>query len=496
MKMGSEVTSLLEDQLSAAASAQTVVLSEKASMTITPGATETTRNIIYQLRDPQKSLGENAMLVIFPEYPDPTPIEVAMLYDEKTQSYTASYERPKEVGELFLITDAKEVGAASNPQAATLEQGFLALKEGKQQPVNEVANTPKGKLKTMLMTKEGKLQETSETDKKTLKEGERFVQIYTPPNYNPERQLPYKIQITLDGRQYLWPMRMNVVLDNLTNNGEIEPVVSIFISPDSGPPKEEAKGFQLVMPKGYGLSMRLKEYCCNPDFADLLARIPQSLRTHFNVTQDPKETTLWGVSAGGLQASYTALLHPEVFGNVVAESPMAWNIPSQNGENWREGIVDIEDENGNDISWTTATAPLPDQEGEHNEYLSQIVKMGHDPISGRTLDPSNAINFYLDAGEREQEYHPKEGTANLAKAAELFAEAVMEKGHSVVDQAVHILSNGGHYNMTWMRNLAQASKAIHAPVNQLQKYKEIMAKARQQSIEHECEITPTSSKSL
>ena len=184
----------------------------------------------------------------------------------------------------------------------------------------------------------------------------------------------YLSSIPPDGGQYLFPMQMNVVLDNLIAAKEIEPVITVFISPHSGPPKENVKGFGIVMPEGFPLSMRLKEYNCNPEFADMLAVMPNSLREQFfNVTNDPKHATIWGVSAGGLQATYTALLHPNVFGNVVAESPQAWNIPEQNGKNWREGIVDKVDERG-DCTWENGTAKLPLTEGRHNEHITKIMR--------------------------------------------------------------------------------------------------------------------------
>lgn len=449
---------------------QIIKLSDQASFTVSSGATEDKRQINYYYNDPAKLHGDNVMLVIFPENPfpnEPFPIEIPMIYDEVHKRYAANFDRPKDVGEMFLITTAKEPGKKENEAAPVLQQGFVALKDGKQQPVNRMPGISEGKLETFLLTKGGQIQKPSSMDAATLKEGERFVQVYVPPGYDSNRKPPYKLQITLDGRQYLFPMQMNVVLDNLIEAKQIEPVVVVFISPDSGPPKEEGKGFGIVMPKGYPLSMRLKEYCCNPEFADMLAEIPTSLREQFNVTNDPKNTTIWGVSAGGLQAVYTGLLHPNVFGNVVAESPMAWNIPEQNGKDWRKGIVEKFDERGN-CTWKNCTAKLPEREGEHNEHITQIMRSGQDPISGRKLDSSKPLVFYFDAGEREKEYHPKEGTANLVKATEVFAEAATQKGHKVVDNIVHVLPNGGHHNLTWMRNLTDAAKSMHSPSSKLE----------------------------
>lgn len=298
----------------------------------------------------------------------------------------------------------------------------------------------------------------------TLQEGDRFVTVYLPPGYDAHRQPPYKLQLTLDGGQYLNPMQMNIVMDNLIESGEIESVITLFISPHSGPPQEKAKGFGIVMPKGYSLAMRLKEYSCHPEFADKLAVLPATMRQQFNVSNNREDITIWGVSAGGLQAAYTGLLHPDVFGNVVAESPESWNIPEQNGTNWREGIVDTWTKEGVDITWSTATATLLEKEGAHNEHITQMVSNGYDSISGRKLDESKPVRFYLDAGSKEAEYDPRPevGSANLLDGARVFAAAAKKKGHIVVDEQVHVIPNGGHHNMTWMRNQATIMRTMHA----------------------------------
>lgn len=150
----------------------------------------------------------------------------------------------------------------------------------------------------------------------------------------------------------------------------------------------------------------------------------------------------------------------------MAQSLDAWNIPEQNGKNWREGIKD-EKENGIDITWKTSTAKLPEKEGDHNEYLTKIVNKQHDDILNRDIDINQLkkSKFYFDAGEKEKEYNANDGSANLVKATEVFIKALQKKGITVIDDEVHILS-GGHHNMTWMRDNADALRAIH-PKQQL-----------------------------
>ncbi|MEI7965927.1 MAG: alpha/beta hydrolase-fold protein, partial [Chitinophagaceae bacterium] len=416
--------------------------------------------------DPGKTHGESLMLEIYPPDP-PGPLQVLMTYDEENKRYSASIARPKDAGEAFYITTVTTVEGKTVP-ADTLQEGFISLKDGIQQPVTKIPGVPEGRLQDFLLKANGEIHAIAgKTDPTTLEEGERFIKIYTPPDYNPGREPPYNLQITLDGGQYLWPMKMDVVLDSLIAAEAIEPVVAVFISPCSGPPDDEKKGFGIVMPPGYSLSMRLKEYSCNPEYADRLAVLPATLQERFNVTRDPEHTTIWGMSAGGLQAEYTALLHPEVFGNVVAQSPMAFNIPTQNGEAWRDGIVDEFDEAGADITWSTGTAVLPAIEAPHDEYITAALRTGHDEISGRDINPDGLpLRMYFDAGKKEEEYNAAEGSANLVKSTELFAEALRERGHTVIDDRVHVIP-GGHHPMTWMRNLADAARSIHPPSPQL-----------------------------
>lgn len=163
----------------------------------------------------------------------------------------------------------------ANKDEIVLQRGFLSLKDGVQQPVNKMPGVRAGNLETFLLTKEGKIQKADTTDK--LKQGELFITVYTPPGYDPEEKPRYNLQITLDGGQYLHIQQMNFVMDNLIAANEIEPVVNVFITPCSGPPSMEEAGFPPVIPKGYPLSMRLREYCCNPEFADQLATLANTI---------------------------------------------------------------------------------------------------------------------------------------------------------------------------------------------------------------------------
>lgn len=296
-------------------------LSEAASFSIETIPNSEKLKIRFTYKDPVTINGqkkhEHLMLVTFPQ--NSQPIEDPMNYNEKDKCWSVEIERDQNAGEQFNITTAKERGKKENQSATVLQDGYISFKNGILQPVNRVIDgSPEGKLETFLLTIDGKIQKPKEIDEKKLKDGERYIKIYTPHGYdsNTEKKPPYDLQVTLDGGQYLDIMQMNVVLDNLISKNEIEPTVVVFISPHSGPPDKEKKGFVPVMPIGYSLSMRLKEYSCNPDFTDILANLPNTLRDEqFNISDDPKRTTIWGSVEGHyklLIRGYSILMFTEM----------------------------------------------------------------------------------------------------------------------------------------------------------------------------------------
>ena len=56
----------------------------------------------------------------------------------------------------------------------------------------------------------------------------------------------------------------------------------------------------------------------DPDFPEfLVSELLPWVHARYNVTTDPRLTVVAGASYGGLAATYAALRHPEVFGNVL-----------------------------------------------------------------------------------------------------------------------------------------------------------------------------------
>lgn len=129
-------------------------------------------------------------------------------------------------------------------------------------------------------------------------EGKRRVWVYTPPGYRPDAR-PYRLLVLFDGWQYARLMPTPTILDNMIAEGVMPPTVAVMLDQ-----KE-----------------RLSELFLNPAFADFVAgELMEWVRRRYHVTRSPRETIIGGVSLGGVAASYTAMRHPEVFGNVLSQS--------------------------------------------------------------------------------------------------------------------------------------------------------------------------------
>lgn len=133
---------------------------------------------------------------------------------------------------------------------------------------------------------------------------ERPVWVYTPPGYTTSAE-PYPFVVIFDGEAFHSGPR---VLDALITAGEIPPVAAILVNQ---------------------IGIRAKELTCNPEFSLAVATelIPW-VRESYHLSTDPSLAALNGRSFGGLCSAYTALKHPDVFGNVFMQSGSCWYHPS------------------------------------------------------------------------------------------------------------------------------------------------------------------------
>ena len=128
---------------------------------------------------------------------------------------------------------------------------------------------------------------------------ERPIWIYTPPGYAPTAG-PYPLLLLLDGAAYVSNRFGNApaTLDNLINDGRIRPAIVVFdLGNRGGGPAGRAR---------YGEA--------------LVQELMPMLRASYPISTSPADTVIGGSSGGGLAAAEIALLHSDVFGNVLSQS--------------------------------------------------------------------------------------------------------------------------------------------------------------------------------
>lgn len=117
------------------------------------------------------------------------------------------------------------------------------------------------------------------------------------------------VALIFDGEAALNQMEASAMLDTLTRDGRLPPVVSVLIPSIDSP-------------------TRSRELPGNDAFADALADdLLPLVATRLGIATDPARTVLAGASYGGLAAVTAALHRPETFGNALSMSGSFWWAP-------------------------------------------------------------------------------------------------------------------------------------------------------------------------
>ncbi len=226
---------------------------------------------------------------------------------------------------------------------------------------------------------------------------EMQIWVYTPPHFFMEGE-PYRTLVLFDAEAYNGQLvDVPTTLDNLLADGLIPPVVALFVdNPDR---------------------MRLLR-CHAPFVSYLTMELLPWARATFHLSADPAHTIIGGSSLGGLAAAHAALLHPEVFGNVLAQAgAFCW--------------------------W--------DEEGEiaHGWLPRQFAATSTLPI-----------RFYLDIGLLETDAPPFGGATGL-ECTRGMRDTLRAKGYTVAYQEFM----GGHDYACWQGTIADGIMALigHVP---------------------------------
>ena len=252
---------------------------------------------------------------------------------------------------------------------------------------------------------EGKLEEHQ--FKSTILGNERKLFVYTPANYQAHGRR-YPLMLAFTGQHYMRAILPPATLDNLIAEGAIPPMVVVGVG--------SAPGHHI---RDLGL------YESFPEF--LAKELVPWLRRKYNVTTDPAQTIVAGASIGGLAASFAALKHPELFGNVLSHSGSYWFKP---------GIVDK-------FQRIEAGEMVEDDFAEFETLVKKYVK-----------SPKLHLRFFLEAGWLEDLYSyepsPWKGDISLLASNRHFRDVLQAKGYAVHYQEY----NGGHHEANWRGSVA------------------------------------------
>ncbi|WP_347976988.1 alpha/beta hydrolase-fold protein [Microbacterium sp. ProA8] len=177
-----------------------------------------------------------------------------------------------------LIVDRQSVKDTSNPTKVTSEPAwstFLVPGEGSRL-LADVPQGQGGNLEVM-------------TYQSTVAGQQRNAYVWTPPGYDPDRAEPYPLFVLNHGGGQSWTDWVEVgrarqILDNLSLDGAIEPMV-------------------VVMPNG-----NVSNYP-----RELLENVVPVTEERYNVSSDPLDRALAGLSAGGARTVSVLKAHPGEF---------------------------------------------------------------------------------------------------------------------------------------------------------------------------------------
>ncbi|QGZ38058.1 enterochelin esterase family protein [Pseudoduganella flava] len=143
---------------------------------------------------------------------------------------------------------------------------------------------------------------------------ERDIVLYRSAGWRPGAP-GNALVVLFDAEQYTTDVPTPVILDNLVAAGKLPPTAAILVAN----PSATSRGVELPP---------------NPAFARFLSAELMPWARARGVYADAGRTAVAGASYGGLAATYAALRHPELFGNVYSQSGSFWWAPDGAEPEW------------------------------------------------------------------------------------------------------------------------------------------------------------------
>ena len=293
---------------------------------------------------------------------------------------------PKDARFGYMLNE-NETGFRSDPLNLRTWAGrsVVELPDAPEEPwIRQYSEVPRGRV-------------SQTTIKSEILGEERSLSIYLPPGYNLQWE-PYGLLVVFDGESY-GPNRAvptPIILDNLIYRLRIPPLVAVLVNSQQ---------------------TRDRDLLCSEAFENFLAKelIPR-IRREYHVTNDPTRVIVAGSSYGGLSAACTAFRHPDVFGNVLAQSG-SFNYAPKNPGN-----------------------PDDDYAVETGWLIKQFVLASRLPL-----------RFYLQAGWLEGGPF-----GNILSSNRRLRDVLEAKGYPVTYDEY----TGGHDYLSWRRSLGEGLIAL------------------------------------
>jgi enterochelin esterase-like enzyme len=224
---------------------------------------------------------------------------------------------------------------------------------------------------------------------------ERSVTVYTPAGYEKEGA-PYPMLLLFDADTYQSQVPAPVILDNLTAERRIPPMVAVLVNY----PAQDARD---------------RELFANPRFEEFIGKelVPWVSREYHVAVDDPTRNVIGGLSAGGFAAAFIALHESKIFGNVISQSGAFW--------------------------WS----PKRDEDEEPNWLAREYVSNSRQPLK-----------FYLEAGLFENDIRGAGG--QILETNRHLRDVLRAKGYEV---SYHEFP-GGHDYLTWRGSFADGLVAL------------------------------------
>jgi enterochelin esterase family protein len=243
---------------------------------------------------------------------------------------------------------------------------------------------------------------------------ERDVFVYKPAGYSDAGE-PYPLLIF--GASYVSQIKLPVILDNLIAKRRIPPVAAIFVGYPTSKPGQNAQDEEAGGSEAFG------------DF--VVKELLPWVHARIHVTSDPRRVIIGGASAGGHQAAFVGLRHPEAIGNVIAQSGAFWRGTGSAARYWGDPALGDGREGREGFARYAASRP----------------------------GPAAPVRFYLTIGRLERGRAFDTDLVSMLHATRHVRDVLQAKGYEVTLNE----SNGGHDPYDWEATIPSALAALLGP---------------------------------